>query len=75
MEEKFPDIVAAQPACLPNTGEASLTEKGVEYWLKAGRHSVERSAMMEAMAQLDKGLELLKTMPDATVMRNRRSDL
>ena len=27
--------------------------------------------MMEAMTQLDKGLELLKTMPDATAMRQQ----
>ena len=72
LEEKFPDVVAAQPALLAqHCSEASLTEKGVEYWLKAGRHSVERSAMMEAMVQLDKGLELLKAMPDATAMRQQ----
>ena len=72
LEEKFPDVVAAQPALLAqHCSEASLTEKGVEYWLKAGQHSVERSAMIEAMTQLDKGLELLKTMPDATAMRQQ----
>jgi predicted ATPase len=45
LEGKFPDVVTAQPALLAqHCSEASLTEKGVGYWLKAGQHSVERIA-------------------------------
>jgi class 3 adenylate cyclase len=72
LEEKFPGLVTAQPALLAqHCSEAGLTEKGVGYWLKAGQHSVERSAMMEAVTQLDKGIELLKAMPDATAVRQQ----
>ena len=44
--------------------EAGLIEKAVGYWLKAGQQSIARSAMTEAVAQLRKGLELLRGVPD-----------
>ena len=65
LEEKFPDVVASQPALLAqHCGEAGLIEKAVSYWLKAGQQSVGRSAMTEAVAQLKKGLELAGRLPD-----------
>jgi len=41
--------------------EAGLVEKGVGYWLEAGRPAVARGAMTEAVAQLRKGLDLLSS--------------
>jgi predicted ATPase len=65
LEEKFPDIVIAQPALLAHhCTEAGLIEKAVGYWLKAGQQSVARSAMTEAVAQLQRGLELLGGLPE-----------
>jgi predicted ATPase len=46
--------------------EAGLNEQAIRYWHKAGQRSVERSANVEAIAHLTKGLELLKTLPDTS---------
>jgi hypothetical protein len=44
--------------------EAGLVEKSVAYWGKAGHRSAARSAMAEAAAQLQKGLDQLALLPD-----------
>jgi hypothetical protein len=44
--------------------EAGLVERAVEYWLKAGRHALTRSAMSEAEALLRKGLTLVASGAD-----------
>jgi predicted ATPase len=44
--------------------EAGLVDKSVAYWGKAGRRSAARSAMAEAAAQLQKGLDQLALLPD-----------
>jgi class 3 adenylate cyclase len=60
LEDYFPEIVVAQPALLAqHCAEAGLAEKAVVYWLKAGRQALARSAMTEAVAQLQKGLDVL----------------
>src|SRR2546428_3427253 len=44
--------------------EAGLPDQAVSYWLQAGRLAIERSANLEAINHLTKGLEVLKTLPD-----------
>src|SRR5262249_1417976 len=44
--------------------EAGLIEQAIPYWHQAGQRAVERSADLEAISHLTKGLELLKTLPD-----------
>ena len=44
--------------------EAGLVEKSVACWGKAGRRSAARSAMAEAAAQFQKGLDQLALLPD-----------
>jgi predicted ATPase len=44
--------------------EARLVEKSVACWGKAGRRSAARSAMAEAAAQFQKGLDQLALLPD-----------
>ena len=64
LESSFPEIVAAEPAILAHhCAEAGLGQKAVTYRLKAGQQAVARSAMAEAVAQLENGLRLLTTMP------------
>jgi class 3 adenylate cyclase len=46
------------------SGEAGLSAKAVPYWLRAGQHASERSAYVEAIAHLKKGLALIETLPD-----------
>jgi predicted ATPase len=55
--------------------EAGLIEMAVGYWLKAGQQSVARSVMTEAVAQLQKGLELLVNLPEGTDRQKRELEL
>ena len=65
LETHFPELTESQPELLAqHYAEAGLAEKSVEYWGKAGHSSAARSAMAEASAQLQKGLDQLKLVPD-----------
>jgi class 3 adenylate cyclase/tetratricopeptide (TPR) repeat protein len=65
LEEQFPDVVRQQPAILAqHWSEAGSIERAVAYWTKAGRTSVARYAMEEAVLQLRKGLALLPGLAD-----------
>ena len=64
LEDRFSEIVAAQPALLADhCSEAGLAEKAVEYWLAAGRRALARSAAAEAVALLRRGLALVPPCP------------
>jgi predicted ATPase len=76
MEEKFPEMVAAQPALLAqHCTEAGLAENAVGFWLKAGQQSVRRCAMAEAASQLEKGLDLLGGLPDGVKRHEQELEL
>jgi predicted ATPase len=76
LENLFPEAVIAQPALIAHhSTEAALSEKAVGYWLKAGQQAVARSAMLEAVAQLQKGLDLLKSTPDTSARQQQELDL
>ena len=76
LEKQFPKVVSAQPALIAHhSTEAALSEKAVGYWLKAGQQAVARSAMTEAVAQLQKGLDLLKSLPDTSARQQQELDL
>ncbi len=65
LESRFPEIVASQPQLMAlHCAEAGFSEKAISYRLKAGQQAVARSAMTEAVAQLQRGLELLANMPE-----------
>ena len=69
LETHFPELMDSQPELFAqHYAEAGLVEKSVAYWGKAGRSSAARSAMAEAAAQLQKGLDQLALLPD-----NRRA--
>ena len=76
LEGRFPEVVAALPALLAqHYTEADLADRAVEYRLKAGQQAVTRSAMMEAVAQLEKGLALLVTLPTSLDRQQQELDL
>jgi predicted ATPase len=76
LEDGFPNVVTTQPALLAqHFTHAGLTEKSVEYWLKAGQQAVARCAMTEAVSQLQKGLELLANMPEGVQRQHCELDL
>jgi tetratricopeptide (TPR) repeat protein len=76
LEDHFPETVMAQPALLAqHCTAAGLAEKAVSYWLKAGQQALDRSAMVEAVAQLRKGLVVLAGLPDDPWRRQQELDL
>jgi predicted ATPase len=65
MAERFPETAETQPELLAHHyTEAGLAEAAVDYWQRAGRLALRRSAQVEAIAHLTKGLEVLQTLPD-----------
>ena len=65
LETQSPDVMENQPELFAqHYAEAGLAEKAVAYWGKAGRRSAARSAMAEAAAQFQKGLDQLALLSD-----------
>lgn len=63
-EQIFPEIVEAQPEIVAHhLTEAGVAEKAVRYWLRAGTKAAQRSAHLEAIAHLQKGLDALHSLP------------
>jgi class 3 adenylate cyclase/predicted ATPase len=63
LTERFPETGQAQPELLAHhCTEAGLKEQAITYWQKASQKAVERSAHIEAVGHLTKGLALLKTL-------------
>ncbi|RMF86874.1 MAG: hypothetical protein D6736_14115 [Nitrospinota bacterium] len=62
---RFPETVETQPELVAHHyTEAGLSRQAVEYWQRAGQHAIERSAHLEAIEHLTKGLAVLKALPD-----------
>jgi predicted ATPase len=76
LEDRFPEMVAAQPALLAHhCTDAGLPEKAVAYWLTAGRQAWGRSATVEAVALLRRGLALVPALPEGDRRREAELDL
>ena len=76
IEERFPEIVDTNPELLAyHFTAADLTEQAIRYWQKAGQRSSQRSATVEAIAQLSKALELLNRLPDSVERDRKELDL
>jgi class 3 adenylate cyclase len=66
-ERRFPEIVEAQPETVAHhLTEAGLFEKAAGYWLRAGRNAAMRSASIEAIAHLERGIEAAGHLADGT---------
>ena len=64
LEAHFPELIDSQPELFAqHYAEAGLVEKSVAYWGRAGQKSIARSAMAEAVAQLQKALDQLELLP------------
>jgi class 3 adenylate cyclase/predicted ATPase len=71
LEVRFPSLVEARPELAAhNYAEAAMAEQAVPYWLLAGKLSLAKSAVEEAVAQLRRGLGLLQSLPE-TLERSR----
>jgi predicted ATPase len=65
LEERFPETVETHPELVAHHyTEAGLMAQAVPYWQRAGQHATARSAHVEAISHLTRGLEVLKSLPD-----------
>ncbi len=64
--ERFPETVETQPELVAHHyTEAGLAAQAVPYWRQAGQRAIERSANLEAISHLSRGLDVLKSLPEA----------
>jgi class 3 adenylate cyclase/tetratricopeptide (TPR) repeat protein len=64
LEQQSPEVAQAQPETLAHhLTEAGLIEKAIGYWLQAGKNAAQRSANLEAIAHLRRGIELTCRLP------------
>jgi hypothetical protein len=70
VEVQFSDIAESEPELLArHCTEAGLIEKAALLWGKAGRRSIERSALVEGVAQLTRALDQITTLPSTPALR------
>ena len=71
LESPFAEVAESRPELLArHCTEAGLIEKGVSYWLRAGKNAAERYANLEAIAHLRRGIEAVERLPGGR-MRDR----
>ena len=65
LEEHYPAVAEVEPETIAlHLTEAGLASRAVGYWLRAGRNAAGRSANLEAISHLSRGLEALKSCPE-----------
>jgi predicted ATPase len=66
LEQQLPDAAGVGLDVLArHLTDAGLPERAIPYWRRAGELAAGRSANLEAIAHLSKGLDLIRTLPDA----------
>jgi class 3 adenylate cyclase/tetratricopeptide (TPR) repeat protein len=76
LEQNFADLVERQPELLAHhLTAAGDTARAVDQWLKAGRHSAERSAHHEAIGHYERGLRALTASPEGPARSNQEIEL
>ena len=76
LESQFPEIAESQPELLArHCTEAGLIEKAAGLWGKAGQRSLERSALIEAIAQFTRALDQIATLPATPAIRREQIKL
>jgi class 3 adenylate cyclase/DNA-binding response OmpR family regulator/predicted ATPase len=73
LERRFPGIAETQPEVpAQHFTEAGLIEKAADLWGKAGLQSLQRSALMEATAQLGRALAQIATLASTARLRRQQ---
>jgi predicted ATPase len=76
LEQRFPDLVQTRPEIVAHHyGEAAIADKAIAYWHLAGKLSVAKSAVSEAIVQLRRGLSLLERLPETRERRQLELDI
>ena len=66
IEARFPQIKDAEPELLAHHFDAAgMLKQAVEYWHRAARRALDRSAVPEALAHASRGLEVLGALPES----------
>jgi predicted ATPase len=70
------DVAGTHPELLArHFSEAGLIQKAVHWWAKAGRRSLERSALVEAVEQLNRANSLVETLSPTAELRREQFKL
>jgi predicted ATPase len=73
LRDQFTATAAAEPELLAHHfTQAGLTETAIEWWGRAGQRSLERSALVEATAQLTSALDQIATLPSTPALRREQ---
>ena len=76
LESQFTEIAENRPELLArHCTEAGLIEKAAGLWGKAGERSLERSALVEAVAQLTRALAQIAALPTTPALRREQIKL
>jgi predicted ATPase len=76
IESQFAEIAESQLELLAHhCTEAGLIEKAAAFWGRAGRRSLDRSALVEAMEQLTRAIVQIETLPDTRERRREQIKL
>ncbi|HSA81075.1 MAG TPA: hypothetical protein VLE23_09640 [Geminicoccaceae bacterium] len=76
LEQQFEETAQREPELLAHHyTEAGDAKRAVDYWHKAGQRAAQRSANLEAVAHLRKGVEVLESLPDSSARDRQELDL
>jgi class 3 adenylate cyclase/predicted ATPase len=76
LESQFAETAESQPELLArHCTEAGQIEKAAGLWGKAGQRSLERSALVEAVAQLTRALDQIASLPETPALRREQIKL
>jgi predicted ATPase len=76
IESQFAETAESRPEILAHhCTEAGLIEKAAGLWGKAGQQSLDRSALVEAVAQFTRALEQIQTLPGTPALRRAQIKL
>jgi predicted ATPase len=76
LQSQFAEIAENQPELLArHYTEAGLIDKAVGLWGKAGRRSLQRSALIEAAAQFTRALHQIATLPSTPALRREEIEI
>ena len=67
LEQRFPETVEAEPELVAHHyTEAAMAEPAIAYWRRAGESAAQQSASAEAVAHINRGLELVRNLPETS---------
>jgi predicted ATPase len=76
LENQFVEIAQSQPELVArHATEAGQIDKAAHLWAKAGQRSLDRSALVEAAAQITQAIDQIATLPATPALRSEQIKL